>query len=79
MGTFHDDRGDLHGITVAAFAADTAYVGRCHEMDDQRLMLMDGKKIGSWGTGAAGAKGQQRALRGSWQGARDPGAARGCG
>ena len=41
MGTFHDDRGDLHGITVAAFAADTVYVGRCHEMDDQRLMLLD--------------------------------------
>jgi iron-sulfur cluster assembly accessory protein len=41
MGTFHDDRGDLHGITVAAFAADTVYVGRCHELDDQRLMLLD--------------------------------------
>ena len=26
MGTFHDDRGGLHGITVAAFAADTVYV-----------------------------------------------------
>ncbi len=41
MGTFHDGRGDLHGITVAAFAADTVYVGRCHEMDDQRLLLLD--------------------------------------
>ncbi len=41
MGTFHDDRGDLHGITVAAFAADTVFVGRCHEMDDQRLLLLD--------------------------------------
>lgn len=41
MGTFHDDRGDLHGITVAAFAADTVYVGRCHEMDEQNLMLLD--------------------------------------
>ena len=41
MGTFHNNRGDLHGITVAAFAADTVYVGRCHEMDDQRLLLLD--------------------------------------
>ena len=41
MGTFHNNRGDLHGITVAAFAAETVYVGRCHEMDDQRLMLLD--------------------------------------
>jgi iron-sulfur cluster assembly protein len=41
MGTFHDNRGDLHGITVAAFAADIVYVGRCHEMDEQRLLLLD--------------------------------------
>ncbi len=41
MGTFHDDMGELHGITVVAFARDTVYVGRCHEMDEQRLMLLD--------------------------------------
>jgi len=41
MGTFHDNRGDLHGITVAVFTAETVYVGRCHEMDDQRLLLLD--------------------------------------
>ena len=41
MGTFHDDMGELHGITVVAFAGDTVYVGRCHEMDEQRLLLLD--------------------------------------
>jgi iron-sulfur cluster assembly protein len=41
MGTFHDDMGELHGITVVATAGDTVYVGRCHEMDAQRLLLLD--------------------------------------
>jgi len=41
MGTFHDNKGELHGITVVATAGDTVYVGRCHEMDDQRLLLLD--------------------------------------
>ena len=41
MGTFHDDMGELHGVTVVAIAGDTVYVGRCHEMDDQRLLLLD--------------------------------------
>lgn len=41
MGTFHDDKGELHGITVVAKAGDTVYVGRCHEWDDQHLLLLD--------------------------------------
>ena len=41
MGTFHNNRGDLHGVTVAAFMTETVYVGRCHEMDEQRLLLLD--------------------------------------
>ena len=41
MGTFHDNMGELHGVTVVAFAGDTVYVGRCHEMDEQRLLLLD--------------------------------------
>jgi len=28
MGTFHDDKGALHGITVYAQAGETVYVGR---------------------------------------------------
>lgn len=41
MGTFHDDKGTLHGITVYAQAGDTVYVGRCDTLDDQRLVLHD--------------------------------------
>lgn len=41
MGTFHDDMGELHGITVVALSGDTVYVGRCHEMAAGRLQLLD--------------------------------------
>jgi iron-sulfur cluster assembly protein len=41
MGTFHDDKGALHGITVYAQTADTVYVGRCDTLDEQRLVLHD--------------------------------------
>ena len=41
MGTFHDDKGELHGITVVVSAKDTVYVGRCHEWDDEHLLLLD--------------------------------------
>lgn len=41
MGTFHDDLGELHGITVVAVSGDTVYVGRCHEMADGRLEMLD--------------------------------------
>lgn len=41
MGTFHDDKGELHGITVCAQAGDTVYVGRCDVMDAERLVLHD--------------------------------------
>jgi iron-sulfur cluster assembly protein len=41
MGTFHDDMGELHGITVVALSSDTVYVGRCHEMTADRLEMLD--------------------------------------
>jgi iron-sulfur cluster assembly protein len=41
MGTFHDNKDALHGITVVAFAADTVYVGRCHDLDETHLQLLD--------------------------------------
>jgi iron-sulfur cluster assembly protein len=41
MGTFHDDLGELHGITVVAVSGDTVYVGRCHEMAAGRLEMLD--------------------------------------
>jgi iron-sulfur cluster assembly protein len=41
MGTFHDDKGELHGITVYTQSGDTVYVGRCDVLDDERLVLHD--------------------------------------
>jgi iron-sulfur cluster assembly protein len=41
MGTFHQDPGALHGITVVAESGARVYVGRCHEMTAERLELLD--------------------------------------
>ena len=42
MGTFHRDKCDLHGITVVVdTAGPEVYVGRCDDMDDERVILLD--------------------------------------
>lgn len=42
MGTFHQNLGDLHGITVAVdMTGPMVYVGRCHEANDQKVILHD--------------------------------------
>ena len=42
MGTFHNNKSELHGITVVVETEDgEVYVGRCDDMDDQRILLMD--------------------------------------
>ena len=42
MGTFHENMGALHGITVAVdMIGDEIYVGRCHEADDHKVILLD--------------------------------------
>lgn len=42
MGTFHDNLGELHGITVAVLTSDrSAFVGRCHEANDHHVILLD--------------------------------------
>lgn len=41
MGTFHDDKGPLHGITVFAREGDTVYVGRCDTLTAEHLVLHD--------------------------------------
>ena len=41
MGTFHD-KGDLHGITVVVDThGPTIYIGRCWEMDERQVVLVD--------------------------------------
>lgn len=41
MGTFHDTKDPLHGITVVALMGNTVHVGRCHERDDNSVVLLD--------------------------------------
>ena len=42
MGTFHHDRGELHGITIVVeTATGDLYVGRCDEIDEDRVILLD--------------------------------------
>ena len=42
MGTFHDDKGELHGITVVVDTGGPAvWVGRCDTIDDVEIVLLD--------------------------------------
>lgn len=42
MGTFHSDKGDLHGITVVVdTVGPKVYIGRCWEMDERQIVLVD--------------------------------------
>jgi len=46
MGTFHQDRHPLHGITVVVATsggdgAPEVYVGRCDDIDAERVILLD--------------------------------------
>jgi hypothetical protein len=42
MGTFHSDKGELHGITIVVdMKGPQVWVGRCDEADDERVILLD--------------------------------------
>ncbi len=42
MGTFHQGKGDLHGITVVVdTTGPEIYVGRCHEVTSAGVLLHD--------------------------------------
>jgi hypothetical protein len=42
MGTFHQDKGELHGITVVVdTVGDEIYVGRCDVITEERILLHD--------------------------------------
>ena len=68
MGTFHDDKGDLHGITVVAEAGDTVYVGRCDTIDAESVILLDCDLHAEGDDGKTNAEWLQRAARfGVWK------------
>ena len=42
MGTFHDDKHELHGITIVVdTVGDDIYIGRCDDMNEQGILLVD--------------------------------------
>jgi len=42
MGTFHSDKGELHGITVVVeTTGPRVYVGRCDEQNGTGIVLLD--------------------------------------
>ena len=42
MGTFHQNKSELHGITVVVdTAGPEIFVGRCDDMDDEKVILLD--------------------------------------
>jgi hypothetical protein len=42
MGTFHQDKGELHGITVVVdTTGPEVFVGRCHEVTAAGVVLLD--------------------------------------
>lgn len=42
MGTFHSGKGELHGITVVVdTTGPKVYIGRCWEMDERQIVLVD--------------------------------------
>lgn len=42
MGTFHEDKHELHGITVVVdTVGDEIYIGRCDDMNEQGILLLD--------------------------------------
>ena len=42
MGTFHQGKSELHGITVVVdTTGPEIFVGRCDDMDDQGILLND--------------------------------------
>jgi len=63
MGTFHDDKGELHGITVAVDAGETIYVGRCHEENAQHVLLLDADEHVDGTDGVSKAEWLSRAAR----------------
>ena len=67
MGTFHDTKDPLHGVTVVAVIQDRVYVGRCHERSDATVLLLDADEHSEGQDGKTNAEYLARAARfGVW-------------
>jgi hypothetical protein len=64
VGTFHQDKGELHGITVVVDTdGPEVFVGRCHEVTPAGVVLLD-VDVHSAETGAGGD--DRRASKAEW-------------
>ncbi len=46
--TFHDNAHELHGVTVVVDSCGlNAYIGRCHEVTDDEVVLLDADDLAS--------------------------------
>ena len=68
MGTFHDDLGELHGITVVVdTSGPRVWIGRCHEQTDDGILLLDADDHDDGRDGLSKAQWVERAARfGHW-------------
>lgn len=68
MGTFHQDKGELHGITVVVETdGPELYVGRCDEVTDRGVVLLDADVHREGGDGPSREEYLDRAARfGVW-------------
>jgi hypothetical protein len=62
MGTFHQHRGELHGITVVVETGAELWVGRCDTADDRGVFLLDAD-VHREGDATVGASGREDFLR----------------
>lgn len=68
MGTFHNGKGELHGITVVVEApGDQLYVGRCDTHDERGIALWDVDRHEAGGEGLSHEQWLARVLQvGHW-------------
>lgn len=68
MGTFHQGKGELHGLTVVVQApGDVLYVGRCDTHDERGIALWDVDRHEAGGDGLTHEQWLQRVRQvGQW-------------
>ncbi len=68
MGTFHQGMSELHGITVVVETKGTVvYVGRCHDLEADRMILVDADRHADGDEGLSKDEFVRRAARvGVW-------------
>ncbi len=69
MGTFHQDKGELHGITVVVDTrSDEVWVGRCDTVLEEGVVLLDGAKHTEGEEGRSNQEWLERAAKfGVWK------------